>query len=254
MSYSNMGFKALIVDDEIDARDGLEILLSKIAPDVQVCGKAQNVIDAVKLIKTLQPDVVFLDVEMPQHSGYELVTFFEAITFKIVFVTAHDKYAINAFEINAIDYLLKPVNRKKLISTINKISAEIASEDKLDKYTKLLNDITPPNEGKLIVHELGKKVLIDIKNILALEAMGAYSKIHFSNDDKALIVSKNLRYLENALPQINPFFRSHKSWLININHITSYKKTSREIILSNTLIAKLSRQKKYLFDERLNIK
>jgi two-component system LytT family response regulator len=113
--------KAILVDDEEGARDVLANLLLRFCPNVELLAKCSNIPEAVEQIKSLQPDLVFLDIEMPNYAGYEIVNFFEKIDFEIVFVTAYDQYAIRAFEIAALDYLLKPIDIERLKLAVERV-------------------------------------------------------------------------------------------------------------------------------------
>lgn len=246
-----MSIKALIVDDEADARDVLEILLKRVSNNVEVIAKVSNVKDAVKSIENNAPDVVFLDVEMPNQNGYELVNFFDEINFHIVFVTAYDKYALKAFEINAIDYLLKPVNRQKLKEAIEKVEDKLYDTYQLKHYQNLIKSLEEKESVKIILNEVGKRRVCLIDDIIAVEAQGTYSKVHLLSDEKPMLMSKNIGYFEKTFPANNLFIRCHKSWYINVNHVVTYAKGKGTIELSNNIQAKLSKYKKTDFENKL---
>ena len=133
--------KAIIVDDEQWARTVLNSLLEKDFNHIEVVAKCEDVLSAVEQIKLHQPDVIFLDVQMPEYAGFELVNFIDEINFEIIFVTAFDRYAIKAFELNAVDYLVKPIDRKKLSSSIDKLTSKLEQKGGLDNYHELLKSI-----------------------------------------------------------------------------------------------------------------
>ena len=241
--------KAIIVDDEDGARNVLKNLLARTSPEVEVISLCQNVPDAVEEIKKLQPDVVFLDVEMPDYAGYELVQFFDKINFKIIFVTAYDKYAIKAFELSAIDYLLKPINRLRLVEAIDKLKTQLNSENITDDYQNLLESLEEKKFQKIVIPELNTKKIILLNDIIGIEAQRAYSTIYISNK-KPLIVSKNLGYFESVLPEDHHFFRTHRSWIVNLRKIESYSKSQGNISLEAGIVAKLS---KHRFEEFENV-
>ncbi|MFK7783558.1 MAG: LytR/AlgR family response regulator transcription factor [Crocinitomicaceae bacterium] len=232
--------KALIVDDESAARDVLSNLLYRISAKVEVLDTAHDVPDAVQKIKALKPDVVFLDVQMPNYAGYEIVQFFDFIDFEIIFVTAYDEYAIKAFELSAVDYLVKPINRIRLKEAIEKLDQKLLQKGAVENYEILREALKEKELGKIVIPELGSKRVLLLNDIIAIEASGAYSKIHLKNDP-TLLVSKNLKYFESTLPEESVFFRSHKSWIINLEHIQQFSKTKGEIQLSNTTTARLSK-------------
>ncbi|NQX91289.1 MAG: response regulator [Flavobacteriales bacterium] len=244
--------KVIIVDDEKSARDVLSNLLLKAFPKLNICSTAENVPEAAIAIKKYQPHLVFLDVEMPEYAGYEIVKFIPNINFQIIFATAYDKFAIKAFEMNAIDYLVKPIDRKRLYQAVEKAQQRIEEQNSLANYQSLIKDIAETKTSTITVPEAGNKKRIKTSDILAVSAEGAYSKIHLEKSQ--VTISKNIGAMETELTMDNGFFRSHKSWLINTQHIKSYSLGKQEIILNNGTVCKLSRFKKSEFELALNSK
>ncbi|HRP89200.1 MAG TPA: response regulator [Edaphocola sp.] len=242
--------RAIITDDEAAARNVLAQLLTLECPEIEVIDTCSDVPSTVLSIKKHQPDVVFLDIQMPGYSGYEIIDFLENINFEIIFVTAFDHYAIKAFELNAIDYLLKPVNRLRLVQAVEKLSNKLHEKKTLEQYRLLKQSFTNQTFEHIVISEIGKQSIIQLDHIIAIEANGAYSFIHLI-DSKPLTVTKNIKQFETILPSNNNFFRSHKSWIINVSHIRNYKKTFLEIMLSNDLMAKLSKYRKEEFESLL---
>ena len=239
--------KALIVDDELAARNILENLLQLSCPDVEVLGKVENLESAVEFIKANEPDVVFLDVEMPRLAGYQIVNFFDEINFEIVFITAYNQYALKAFEVKAIDYILKPIERVKLVEAVAKVRDNITNKTANIKYKELLRELEVKEEKTIVVGEANQKHLVKLKDIIAVEAQGSYVYVYTKNTSK-LTISKNIGYFEQELINDSSFFRTHKSWLINTKFINSYSKSKEEIQLQNSIVAKLSRFKKKDFE------
>lgn len=233
---------AIIVDDEPRARRVLINLLSKSSASINILAECNSVTDAVANIKTFNPQVVFLDIQMPNYAGYEIVNFFDDIDFEIIFVTAFDEYAIKAFDLCAIDYIVKPIDRRKLERALDKLNLRIEEKNKLSKYKTLLSTIESSSFSKIVIPELGNRRILNLKDILAIEADGAYSKVHLINS-KCITVSKNLKYFERVLPENSNFFRSHRGWLINLEHIQSLNRTTCVIELKNNIRAKLSRSR-----------
>lgn len=234
--------KAILIDDEQSARNVLTNLLERTSSNLEVLAACSNLEDGVAQIKKLKPNVVFLDVQMPNYAGYEIVNFFDKIDFEIIFVTAYDHYAIKAFELNAIDYLVKPIDRSKLALTLTKLETKLDKNTALIDYQILLKSIKNKDYKKIIIPELGNRRIVDIDDIVALEADGAYSKIHLV-ENKIITTSKNLKYFEDVLPKDVSFFRSHRAWIINLAHISFFNKTALTITLEkgNNLKAKISR-------------
>ena len=232
----------IIIDDEFSARDVLENILQNFFSSVNVLDKCEDLPTGVESIKINKPDFVFLDVQMPNYAGYEIINFFEEINFEIIFITAYDNYAIKAFELSAIDYLVKPISREKLGHAISKLNNKLDSLNKIADYQYLLNSIKEDTFDTIIIPELGNKRFIKLKNIVAVEAFGAYSTIHLTNSQK-ITTSKTLKFIEGLFPKEHLFFRTHRSWLINLNLVENYNKTKLEITHNSSLISNISRRR-----------
>lgn len=228
----------IIVDDEINARENLRILLNSFCPNVTILAEASNVLDAVSLIKSFKPDLVFLDIQMPKKDGFQLLEYFKEINFQIIFVTAFDNYAIKAFQIAAIDYLLKPIDVDLLKKSILKVEKNLNDKKSIHRYNLLQE-----NNKKLAIPYKNDYTLIKIQDIACIEADRMYSKIHMM-DTKTYLVSKKLSYYEELFKDNENFFRSHRSWIININKIESYSKKEKEVYLTNNLNVPISKSYK----------
>lgn len=240
--------RAIIVDDEESARNILFNLLQIYKDDIEVAALCVDVESAVEAIKLHSPDVVFVDIEMPNYSGLELVSFFDDISFEIVFVTAYNQFAIKAFEIAAFDYLLKPIDLSRLDNSIkNLVSKTIQTKDALN-YQILKESLNQKTVEKIIVTHNGKQKAIALSDIIAIEAREAYSLVIDVHDNK-YIMSKNLKHFELMFADNNEFFRVHKSWIINYYHIKQISNANFTLYLSNNIEAKLSKYKKTAFDE-----
>lgn len=239
--------RALIIDDEASARENLTLLLARFCPNIEVVHSCNVLRKGVDYLKKNPIDVVFLDVEMPEHAGYEIVDFFDEITFDIVFCTAYDKYAMKAFEISAIDYLLKPIDVSRLKQVVQKLT-----EKQQFKMTQAqVNHLNTSFRNTLKVMNKGERVLLKKPDIIAIEAQSAYSIIYTTN--KKYTASKNIAQLEEELKEDTFFYRSQKSWMINLNCIESVNKTSRTIHLPMGIEAKVSRQKAKEFYEMIHV-
>jgi two-component system response regulator LytT len=223
-----MALTALIIDDEALARQELLYLLER-AGGVEVLAQGTNGIEAVELIRIHRPDVVFLDVQMPGLDGFAVLK--KLLDRKmplpqVVFATAFDQYAVRAFEVNAVDYLLKPFDRKRVLQTIEKAQArlatpvESASEAKLDALLRLVGEQTQapkPGSGKIVVRTQNRLLLVDQREIcFASIEDGAISVVTPSVEGHS-----NCRTLEELLDQLDPeaFWRAHRSFVVNIQHI-----------------------------------
>lgn len=243
--------KAIIVDDEHRARRVLKNLLENLNINIQIVSECNGVEDAIQKIKEHSPDVVFLDVQMPNYAGYELVNFFEEINFEIIFVTAYNHYAIKAFELCAIDYLVKPIDRNRLKESLCKLHDRLVDKNKLVQYQTLLNSIKSKDYQKIIIPELGNRRILELSDIIAIEASGAYTEIYLHNKNK-ITTSKNLKYYENLLPDNTNFLRVHRSWIVNLNYSNSMNRTEGTITMNQGIIAKLSRTNYEKFSKALN--
>ncbi|MFT5819012.1 MAG: two-component system LytT family response regulator [Crocinitomix sp.] len=239
---------AIIVDDERSAREILSGLVLRYCPQLRIVDKCKGLKEAVESIKKHKPALVFLDIEMPNYAGYEIVSFFDEIDFEIIFVTAYDQYAIKAFEVSAVDYLLKPVTIERLKLSVERFAEKQNRTNSHKSYTALKENINSPSLTKIIIPHSGSQKIISISSILAFEAKEAYSTIHLMNGEKYM-VSKNLKHFENLLGENDTFFRSHKSWLVNTSRVKTYSKSQLTITLENELICKLSKYKKPNFED-----
>ncbi len=241
------GITAIIVDDEESARSVLSNLLGRYCPEIDVLNTFKNVPEAATYLKKNDVDVVFLDIEMPNYLGFEIITFFEEVNFEIIFVTAYDNYALKAFEVSAVDYILKPVEIDRLKEAVNKLSEKKDLKINSDNYKTLSENLKSDILTKIIVRNNNGQEIIPVKNIIAIEAQEAYSCIHTINN--SYLMSKNLKQYERAFEKDTSFFRSHKSWIINLNHLITFSKSKFEIDLTNNIKAKLSKYKKPDFEK-----
>ncbi|MBI4851376.1 MAG: response regulator transcription factor [Acidobacteria bacterium] len=227
--------RAVIVDDEDLARQDLKNQLSNF-PQIIVVGEANSVETAVEIINNIEPDVVFLDIQMPKESGFKL---FEKIPvdFPVVFVTAFDNYAIRAFEVNALDYLLKPVNRNRLAQTITRLE----KQEKPEFDNKLKLDY----QDFIFIKCQGRTGFVKISSIIYICAIGDYTEIHINKGEKKLVL-KPLCEWEQNLPNKH-FFRIHRSQIINIDYVDRVEpgfKSTYQIYLKN-IVEPLSTSRKY---------
>jgi two-component system LytT family response regulator len=246
--------KALVIDDEEGARDVLTSLLKRSSFEFAWIKQGENVPQAVELIKKHGPDVVFIDVQMPKYAGYEIASFFDEMPCDLVFVTAFDKYAIKAFELSAVDYLVKPVERSRLYEALEKIQQNLNKKRAIENYQVLLNMVEKKELGTIVLSELSegqlKKHIIPLKNILALEAMRAYTQVYLV-DGSSLVVSRNMKQLEDRLPMEDKFFRSHRSWIVNTDHVKNLNLGEGELVLTNNMVTKFSKTCQKELEQRL---
>lgn len=223
--------KAIIIDDIEQARMTLKKDLEVYAPDVQVIGEANGVVEGAKLLKSTKPDVLFLDIQMQDGSGFDLLDILKEINFRIIFITASDAHAIKAFRYAAIDYLLKPVDPDELVAALKKLRDEKVNES--EKY-KLLNDTLKNSHKaheKLALHTQDKIHIVNISDIVRCESNVNYTEFHFNNSKK-LLVTKTMKEFEDLLSD-QGFYRVHQSHLINTRYIKEFVKTDGGYIIMN---------------------
>jgi len=222
--------KAIIIDDEPNAVKLLNAMLENFLPHVKVVDTANNVTDGVQAIKLHHPDLVFSDIEMPVHSGLELLDFFEEheITFKVVFVTAYNQHAVQAIKLSALDYILKPIDPEELIEAVNKLE-KLQTKDKINVLKENLKTEKPK---KLVIHQKQSIRIINIDDLVCIKADGAYSILITEEGDK-IIISQSLKQLEEQLEGHNKFMRCHRSYIINIECVKEASKSKGKITLSN---------------------
>ncbi len=223
--------KTIIVDDEFNAREFLEKLLQRSFPDrFLVLAKCESVDEAVLAIDKFNPELVFLDVQMPSKNGFELFKEIKDVNFEVIFTTAHSEFAIDAIKCSALDYLLKPINTIDLLETIKKYDSKLNKASQQDKLTLLLENIdTGGSEFKKIAFptESGFE-LIKTNAILYCEADSNYCSI-ICLDGRKITLSKTLKYVEELLPS-SIFQRIHKSYLVNLNYVIRFNKTNDLLI------------------------
>lgn len=241
---------AILVDDEESSRDVLQNLLERFCPDIKLLAKCKNIPEAVEQIKFHQPSLVFLDIEMPNFSGFEIVNFFKEINFQIIFITAYDQYAVKAFEVSAIDYLLKPIDIARLKLSVERVKQKQTVLQQAERLTVLSNTLEKKQIKNIIISDRGQQQLVALNTIIAIEAQESYSYIF--TQSKKFTVSKNLKHFESLLENMPQFIRVHKSWLINKDFLQHYSKTELTIQLSGNIVAKLSKYKKADFEAAIS--
>ena len=223
--------KTIIVEDEPAAANLLEEMLKDIEPEVAVLAKCPDLPLGVKSIKRHCPDIVFLDIELPVYSGIQLLDFFnpEEINFQVIFTTAYNEYAMKAFEMSAVDYLLKPLQEEKLTAAIKKAYSQQAPTS-LELLPALKQNLQPNTSKKIVVPVASGFEVLNINNICYFKAEGSYTNIFFA-DNSSLLVSKNLKHFEYILSGINHFVRIHRSFIANINYVKKIVRKEGGILL-----------------------
>lgn len=236
-----MNLNAIIVEDEETSREILKNYLKKYCPNVDILGEAANIDEALTLIRNIDLDLVFLDVEMPYGNAFDLLDNVNHINFETVFVTAYNHYAIEALNAHASYYLMKPISIDELIKAVDYVVEIRSKEDALQD--RVLVPRTHEVQGKITIPQLDGFEVLETLKILYCKADDNYTEIYL-NTGKKKLVSKTLKYFEEALKD-SGFARVHKSYLVNVNEVTKYKKgKGGHVVLSNGKEIMVSASKK----------
>lgn len=241
--------KACIVDDEKKGRDTLLKLLEEYCKDVEVVGQADSVDAAFQFISSHEPELVFLDVEMPRGSGFELLKRFDHVNFKTIFITAHNHYAIKAIKFSAVDYILKPVDVDELVNAVSRAKSSAPTQQ--NSYSGLLDNLENNRTRKLAVPVKDGVAFIHTNDIIRMQADGSYTHIYTSSEKYT--ASKNIKEYEDLLQDMN-FFRAHHSHLINLIHVKHFSRVDGYFaLMSDGSSVEVSRRKKDHFLQLMNL-
>jgi two-component system LytT family response regulator len=227
-----MSIRALIVDDELNNRENLQALLSEYCKNVEVVGLADSVDSAFRIIQSLKPDLVFLDIKMPEKDGFKLLESLNKIHFEVIIVTAYNQYAIQAIKFCAIDYLLKPIDIIELSNAVDHVSQRLDQKQENERLKELIGHLNNKNSSSKIGLASQNRVdFVEIARIVRCEADNNYTHVFLENREKMLI-SKTLKEFEELLKD-HGFIRLHQSHLINSAYIKSYQKSDGGYITMN---------------------
>lgn len=241
-----MNIRAVIVEDSRLARNELKELIKKHS-EVQLVGEAENVDDGFELIQTEKPDLLFLDINMPEKDGFELLEMLDEVPIT-VFTTAFDEYAIKSFEYNALDYLLKPVSEKRFGMALEKVRAKMEAGDQNSDKTKKLTA-----KSQIFIKDGESCWLVKIGDISLFEIVGNYTRVFF--DDKKPLLYKSLNQVEEKLPE-ESFFRANRQQIVNTNFIDNvvpWFNGKLKLTLKNGEEVEVSRRQSYIFKDRMSL-
>ncbi|TKG96537.1 response regulator transcription factor [Puteibacter caeruleilacunae] len=238
-----MSIRAIIVDDEKNARENLAFALKKHCSDVEIVGEAASVEQAIEVINNTDPNLVFLDIQMPGGNGFQLLEYFETYNFNVIFVTAFDQYAIKAIRFSAIDYLLKPINVVELKEAVQRFSRRTKFADHGLHLKQLNSNLNSPEQAKIALPTQDRIEFIPVKEIIHCKGESNYTKIHFQNRPP-LLVAKTLVEFEELLSEYQ-FIRVHKTHLVNLNQVKAYiKNDGGYLLMENEDNIAISRRRK----------
>jgi two-component system LytT family response regulator len=259
-----MLLKVLIVDDEAQARLMMRHILSSPELEVEIVGEASDLPQAIRLIREKKPQVVFLDIEMPKYSGLQILDFFspEEITFEIIFATAYNHFALKAFEVSAVDYLLKPIDIEAVEKSLEKVrkrwlpkksetvsnasDAALSLQKQLqERFEILQSQIRKESDFNKVALPVAEGLLfVENSEIIYLHAEGSYTTVYFRKRPE-LVISKNIKFFENILASHKNFLRIHRSYLINLDAVRQYvKKDGGYLVMENGHQVSVGKDKK----------
>jgi two-component system, LytTR family, response regulator len=245
--------KALIIDDEPDGISTLRKLFDLNCKQVNVVGACTTAADAMQMVEELQPDLIFLDIQMPGKSGLEMLAEMGPRNFEVIFITAHNQYMLQALQFSAADYLLKPVDEDRLAEAMQRVERKLYKKGDDRNIETLLYNLQKtgsPNEMKLCIPTLKGFVILELKDIVICEAERNYTIIHLQNK-KSVTVSRPLLDYEKILEGTD-FLRVHGSYMINLRHVSEYQRgEGGTVIMKNGAEIEISRRKKDQFLSRI---
>jgi two-component system, LytTR family, response regulator len=243
----------LIVEDEQKSLEMLAGLIEKNCPELRITGLAKDVKEGVEMIRTLKPELVFLDISMPDGSGFDLLEHVSGYKFELIFATASDAHAIRAIKYSACDYLLKPIDVDELKAAVAKVVNKKNAIPSMENLQFLIQQLKRADENfqKITLPTGNAYEIVNIRDIIRCEADGSYTNFHLS-DKRKLMISSGLKHYEELLPE-NEFIRVHHHHLINMNHVVRFlKEDGGYAIMSDGSKIEISRRKKEAFMEKLN--
>ncbi|MBQ4819869.1 response regulator transcription factor [Aquimarina sp. MMG016] len=241
-----MGFNAIVIDDEKKARQLLRTTLEEYCPTVTTVYEAEDLMSGVEIIKRERPQIVFLDIEMPEHSGLQLLDFLDKddLTFEIIFTTAYSEYAIEAFQFSAIDYLLKPLRPKQVQLAVEKAEKSIGRNQIHNRLNELSHIFKNNSFHKIALPISDGIFFMELDDIICFQADGMYTKVYTVSKGEILI-SKPLKHFDTMMQDRPHFYRPHRSFIINMGHIKQYiKKEGSYLIMDNGMTVSISKERK----------
>lgn len=244
---------AIIIEDEKKSMEVLQALVTANCPEVNILGNADSVSTGIELIKKVSPNLIFLDIEMADGSGFDLLERVGSGNYDVIFTTASDAHALKAIKFSAIDYLLKPIDGDELKAAVEKHKLKKPNDASLENLRFLLQNFKQPSQqySKITLPTGNAYEIVNVKDIIRCEADGSYTTF-FLESKKKLLVSASLKHYEDLLPE-DEFIRVHHHHLINMAHVIRYLKTDGGYaVMSDGTQIEISRRKKEAFLARLN--
>ncbi len=244
--------KAVIIEDEKKSRDALAHLLQKNCPDISITGLAENVKGAIESVRGLKPELIFLDVMMPDGSGFDVLEKIKELKFDVIFTTASEKFAVKAIKYSALDYLLKPIDAEELKLAVKKVLERKSNTSSEENLASLLENVKKSDEqyNKITLPAGNSYEVVAVKDIIRCEADDNYTKVYLATGKK-FMVSGTLKHYEELLPE-KDFIRVHHSHLINMNHMERFlKEDGGYAVMSDGSKVEVSRRKREDFLKKI---
>jgi two-component system LytT family response regulator len=240
--------KVIVVDDEMPSREALSTYIRDYCPGIEIVAECECVKSAYNAIISKQPQLVFLDIEMPNGNGFDLLKMFKIPPFKVIFVTAYSDHAIKAFRFSASDYLLKPVKVDELVDAVNKVRSDISQKMGFENITAQLENLPASDHSlnNLVISDTKGFTIVKISDLILCNGEG-YVTHFFMTGHRKVSSSKNLKYYEELLEPLG-IIRVHHSWLVNLNYVKGYNRQG-EIILHEDMRCPLGSSYKNRFME-----
>jgi len=242
--------RTVIVEDEKKSLLTLQSLLERYCPDVVIVGTAANVAEALEVIPAVEPDLIFLDIAMPDGDAFDLLNELKKINFEIVFITAYNDFALKAFDFSALHYLLKPVNYTDLVEAVHRFM-RMRADLRISERIQILNQSLQNNFVKISLPTIDGIIILEIDNIIRIEASSNYCQF-FLKDKNSVVVSKPLSHFEEIMAELD-FFRIHNTHMVNLKYVSKYHKGRGGLVTmfgGSQVNVSASRKKEFL--EQLN--
>lgn len=238
-----MSYNAIIIDDEAKLREVLAVKIQKFCPEIRIVDKVENAKQAFASILHYKPDVVFLDIMMPEETGFELLNRFDEVNFEVIFTTGFNDYALDAFKSSAVDYLLKPINTEDLVSAANKAIKNIINKKKVEKYDLLKQsmDQDGDQEAKITISGNNAYEFVKVADIIRCEGWQKYTKVYLKNGE-CITSSYNIGVFKPIL-ESKGFYSCHRSHLVNKKLINKYLKDGTIIMMDGSEIPVAKRKR-----------
>lgn len=242
--------KVIIIDDELNAREILKELMIRNCSQVELVGEADSVKSGLQLIKDIEPDLVLLDIGLSDGTGFDLLRQLDNIRFKIIFITAYDKYALNAIKFSALDYLLKPVDKNDFIVAMNRATSAIENENLSLKLNAFFNNYKymATEARKIVLHTSSSVYLMNVQDVVRLQADNNQSKV-FMKSGESIFVNKTLKEFDEMLSDYN-FARVHKAHMVNLLYAERFDKANKNLLImkDKSIVPVAVRRKEELLD------